>query len=41
MDFNDKKATRQSMGEALKDLGEINKNIVEYMFERSGDHEYR
>ena len=28
MDFNDKKATRQSMGEALKDLGEINKNIV-------------
>lgn len=28
MDFNNKKATRQSMGEALKSLGEANKNIV-------------
>ena len=28
MDFNNKKATRQSLGEALKDLGDKNENVV-------------
>ena len=28
MDINEKKATRQSYGEALKELGETNQNVV-------------